>query len=243
MSFSIPSLTVAIPTMRRWAFLEKSLPVYLSHSLVEYVLICDETGEDIDAIQASQWGKHPKLIFRKNPKRLGIYHNKRQCIELAPTEWVAVLDSDNFFGEEFFDTLGGIWANEDANPSHFYACGKGLFVNENGTITNPIDGFGGTKLSKEAWNDFFNKPKWNYMLNDGNWIVHTSSLACLPKDARDEDILATDAIYMARLFVIGGFTYDIRNELSYIHSVHKGSSWIQNNDACMKIWNSTNWKI
>ncbi len=243
MSFQIPLVTVAIPTMHRWNFLEKSLPTYLNHSLVQHVLICDETGHDIEAIQASQWGKHPKLIYHKNPTRLGIYFNKRQCIALAPTEWVAVLDSDNFFGEEFFDNLAQIWIKEGANPKHFYACGKGLFVNETGTITNPIDGFGGTKISKESRNDFFNRPKWNYMLNDGNWTVHKSVLECLPTNVKDEHILATDAIYMARLFVLGGFTYNIRDELAYIHSIHKGSSWVQNNDACMKIWNSTNWKI
>ena len=243
MSFSIPRLTVAIPTMRRWAFLEKSLPVYLNHPIIESVLICDETGEDADAIQASPWASHPKLIVHRNPQRLGIYFNKRQCIELASTEWVAVLDSDNFFGEEFFDSLAALWAKEDANQTHFYACGKGLFVNETGTITNPIDGFGGTKLTKETWNDIFSKPKWNYMLNDGNWIVPRSVLSCLPMNVCDEDILATDAIYMARLFVLGGYTYDIREELSYIHSIHKGSSWVQNNDACTRIWNSTNWKL
>ena len=236
-------LTVAIPTMRRWAFLEKSLPLYLNHPLIEYVLICDETGEDIDAIQASQWSSHPKLILHKNPERLGIYFNKRKCIEIAPTDWVAVFDSDNFFGTDFFDSLASIWANEGADPTHFYACGTALFVKETGTITNPIDGFGGVKLTKETWNDIFSRSKWNYILNDGNWIVPRSVLSYLPTNVRDEDILATDAIYMARLFVQGGFTYDIRKELSYIHSVHEGSSWIQNGDACMKIWNSTNWKL
>jgi len=239
----LSGLTVAIPTMRRWAFLEKSLPLYLSHPVIEYVLICDETGEDIDAIQASQWSSHPKLILHKNLERLGIYFNKRQCIERAPTDWVAVLDSDNFFGGDFFDSLASIWAKEGADPTHFYACGTALFVNESGTITNPIDGFGGTKITKENWNDIFSKPKWNYILNDGNWIVPRAVLSCLPTNVRDEDILATDAIYMARLFVQGGFTYDIRKELSYIHSVHGQSSWIQNGDACRTIWNSTNWKI
>lgn len=240
---SNPELTVAIPTMRRWAFLEKSLPVYFNHPLVKHVLICDETGEDSDAIQASQWAGHSKLILQRNRTRLGIYFNKRQCIDLAPTEWVAVLDSDNFFDEAFFTNLASIWAKEGAKPNHFYACGRGLFVHEDGSIHNPIDGFGGFQLTSQTWNDIFNRQRWNFMLNDGNWVVPRKVLSCLPTDVRDEDILATDAIYMARLFVKGGYTYDIRDELTYIHSVHKGSSWIQNGDACMKIWNSTNWKL
>ena len=67
-----PELTIAIPTMKRWNFfLERSLPIYLQCSLVKYVLICDETGEDIEAILKSPFANHPKLILHKNPKRLG----------------------------------------------------------------------------------------------------------------------------------------------------------------------------
>lgn len=240
---SVPKLTVAIPTMRRWPFLQKNLPIFLNHPFVEKVLICDETGEDIDAILKSEFGFHPKLVLKRNDHRLGIYYNKRQCMELAPTEWVAVLDSDNFFGEDFFTNLQALWQKEGANPSHFYACGRGLFINETGSVTNPIDGFAGFKIHRENWNSFFDLPKWNYMLNDGNWVVHQSVLQYLPTDVLDKDILATDAIFMARRFVMGGFTYDIRDELSYIHSVHSGSSWIQNGDQNNRIWNSTNWKI
>lgn len=238
-----PQLTVAIPTMRRWPFLAKNLPIFLNHPFIQKVLVCDETGEDTEAILGSQWANHPKLILKRNETRLGIYYNKRQCIELAPTEWVGVLDSDNFFGEDFFNALQAIWEKEGADSKHFYACGRGLFLNENGSMSNPIDGFGGIRLDKTNWNDIFNKDKWNYMLNDGNWIVHRSVLECLPTDVEDKNILATDAIYMARRFVLGGFTYNIREELAYIHTVHNGSSWIQQSDENMRIWNSTNWKI
>jgi hypothetical protein len=238
-----PELTVAIPTMRRWSFLEKNLPVYLEHPFIRKVLICDETGEDIEAILSSKWAEHPKLILKKNEKRLGIYYNKRQCIEISPTEWVAVLDSDNFFEDTFFYELQTLWRREGANPNHFYASGRGIFIHEDGGITNPINGFGGFKLDKTNWNDIFNVPRWNYMLNDGNWVVHRSVLSCLPTDVLDEDILATDAIFMAKRFVQAGFVYNIREELSYIHSVHKGSSWIQQGDENNRIWNSTNWKI
>lgn len=239
-----PQLTIAIPTMRRWNFfLERSLPIYLQCSFVKYVLICDETGEDIEAILKSPFAKSPKLILHKNSRRLGIYHNKRQCIALSPTEWVAVLDSDNFFDVPFFETLEKIWKTEGADLKKFYACGKALFLHEDGKEVYPLEGFGGTTLDASSWNAFFEKPKWNYMLNDGNWVVPKSVLECLPRDVKDEDILATDAIYMARLFVQGGYTYDIRQELSYIHMVHKGSSWTSQSTENNRIWKSTNWKL
>lgn len=236
-------LTVAIPTMRRWKFLEKTLPLYLHHPFIENVVICDETGEDVDAIIAAGWNRHPKLLLHKNPSRLGIYYNKRKCIEVSPTEWIAVLDSDNFFDAQFFNTLEAMWKKEGALIDHFYACGNGMFIDEEKTCHNPLKGFGGTKLTKESWNAFFDKPKWNYMLNDGNWVVHCSVLNTLPTNVRDEEILATDAMFMARCFVAHGYTYDIREELTYIHPVHKESSWMLQGEENMRIWKSTNWKL
>jgi len=100
----IQGFTVAIPTMRRWSsFLEKSIPQYLDYDLVSYVVVCDETGEDAKALLESPYANHPKLKVYTNPKRLGAYLNKRQCIEKAPSDWVAVLDSDNIFSEDFFE--------------------------------------------------------------------------------------------------------------------------------------------
>lgn len=240
---SAPSLTVAIPTMRRWGFLEKTLPTYLSNALIHAVVICDETGEDADAIEASEFAAHPKLKVYRNPTRLGIYYNKRKCIEVSPTDWVAVLDSDNLFDHGFFDTLKDIWTHEGANPKHFYAAGNALFISDTGAISNRLQSFAGIQLHAGTWNQIFDYPQWNYMLNDGNWVVHRSVLTVLPTTVRDEDILATDAIFMARLFVQNGYVYDIRHELFYIHAIHKSSSWNLFRQGNMRIWESTNWKL
>jgi glycosyltransferase involved in cell wall biosynthesis len=238
-------LTVAIPTMRRWdRFLSQSLPEYLESINIEAVVISDETGEDVAAIRASPWANHPKLILHVNAKQLGIYYNKLNCIRLAPTDWIAILDSDNFFDKTFFANLQEIWYTEGATPKHFYACGNGKFINEmNGEVKNPIQPFADTLWSRDNWNTIFDVKGWNFMLNDGNWTVHKSVLDVFPTDIDDKDILATDAIYMVREMVAAGYTYDIRGELSYTHMIHKGSSWSANVDANMRIWRSTNWKI
>lgn len=240
----IPQITVAIPTMRRYEnFLKHFLPTYLGHPLVKHVLICDETGEDADAIERD-FGSNPKMIVKRNPKRLGMYHNKRKCIEESPTEWVGVFDSDNFFPNEYFHNLAVLWLREGAKPDHFYASGTALFHNlKDNSASNPLEGFGGTKITKENWNDVFSKPRWNYMLNDGNYLLHKSVLPHMPADIPDNNIRATDSIFMCRSFVNAGFTFDIRNELSYIHHIHDGNGWNDEVDENMKIWNNTNWKF
>ena len=44
-------LTIAIPTMRRFTFLRETLPTFLAHDGVGEVIVCDETGEDVEEIQ------------------------------------------------------------------------------------------------------------------------------------------------------------------------------------------------
>ena len=241
----IPPLTVAIPTMKRWdRFLFKYLPVYLESPQVTKVLICDETGEDIDAIEQSQWANHPKLILHRNKERLGIYHNKRQCIELSPTEWVGVFDSDNFFPQEYFDTLEDLWTREGANQMKFYACGNAIFINDDTNVaTKPLERFRGLTLNKENWNTIFSQPFWNFLLNDGNWVVHQSVINVLPRNVLDKDILAADAIYMVHIFVKAGYIFHIDPDLSYYHITHNGSTWTTTAKDSLRIFNETNWFI
>lgn len=236
-------LTVAIPTMNRWEkYLSRTLPTYLNAPQIAEVLICDENGNDIEAILASEWAGNPKLTLHKNSKRLGIYHNKRQCIELAKNPWVCVLDSDNIFNEQYFCTLEEIFQKEGPKPNHFLACSDAIFINENtGEITKPIEHFSGYEISKENWNGIFGQPRWNFLLNDGNWMVPKSVLSTLPKDVEDKDILAADAIYMVHKFVKGGYIFDIRGELSYFHMVHDESTWKATATESNRIFMGTNW--
>lgn len=247
-------LTVAIPTMNRWdGFLEYSLPEYLANPFIQAVVICDENGNDIRAIQ-QHIGPHPKLILRQNEHRLHAYLNKRQCIELAPTEWVAVLDSDNFFPREFFDTLEKIWKTEGAQPRHFYGAGHILFTDHKqmertprGIIIHPgRDTLGGRfsgLLTAANWNASLQVQDWNLMLNDGNWIVPKSALAALPASLPAETVLALDAIVMAKMFVQAGYTYNIRNELAYIHTNHPICYWHETETESMKLFSATDWRL
>lgn len=236
-------LTVAIPTMRRWkGFLEKSLPTFLHNDHVSQVVICDETGEDFDAIQKSKWFQHPKLSLYKNEKKLGMYANKRRCIEQSKTEWVAVLDSDNIFPEAFFETLMDTWANKP-DPKTVYASSEiiRLFL-KTGESEERTKQFAGLKINKENWNTMFTKKGWNFLLNDGNWVAHRSVLDVWP--AMDEDkIKATDSIRIVRNFILGGFTYYSVPDLSYIHTVHDDSEWKKTEKESTKIFVTTDWKI
>jgi glycosyltransferase involved in cell wall biosynthesis len=237
--------TVAIPTMRRWStFLEKSLPQYLEFDLVSHLVICDETGEDAAAIAASPYANNPKLHVYTNSKRLGAYLNKRQCLEKAPTDWVAVLDSDNIFSEDYFEKAYETLKKESLNPTLVLASADHirLFV-KTGAQENRTAHFSGLRVTRSNWNTVLQMPNWNFILNDGNYIVHKKFVSSLSPKYTLEQVYASDAILAAKQFVESGATYYFVPGLSYIHTVHEDSEWLKTDRESTRVLNTTDWRI
>lgn len=237
-----PPLTIAIATMRRWSFLKDSLPLYLDRPEVAEVVVCDETGEDYEAILKSPFGTHPKLRLFKNPARLGIYENKLKAASIATQDWIAVLDSDNLFTNEWFETLHTI--PFDTNAKTIIASADFKSVNtETGKVSYTCKQFSGLTLNATNWNSTLRKPGWNFLLNDGNWIIPKAAVAALPTNVKSCDLEAADAIYMLRQFVMSGFNVYYAPDLEYTHIVHPGSSWLQTESASGRILVNTDWRI
>lgn len=236
--------TVAIPTMRRYNFLAKCIPQYLDNPLITSVVVCDETGEDVKQIEKQSWGKHPKLRLHINQKRLGMYYNKRRCMELSPTEWVAVLDSDNIFPEEFFEALFDLWRDEGAEQKTVYASGQIVRVFlKTGESEERTKHFAGMRITAANWNKVLSTPSWNFLLNDGNWIGHRSLLDAWPTDISEEQIRATDSIRIVRNFIQKGITYFIVPELRYLHTVHDDSEWTKTEAESSYLLARTEWRV
>lgn len=212
----------------------------LDNPLITAVVICDETGEDIDQIEKQSWGKHPKLRLHRNPKRLGMYYNKRKCMEVSPTDWVAVLDSDNIFPEEFFEVL-----QETVKDSKtVYASGQIVRVFlKTGESEEKTKQFSGISINRSNWNTVLQTPGWNFLLNDGNWIGHKSLLQAWPTDVKEEQIRATDSLRIVRNFILKGYTYSVVPELRYIHTVHDDSEWLKTEAESSYLLATTNWLI
>lgn len=241
----MPELTVAIPTMRRWnEFLQKSLPLYLANENIKHIVVCDETGEDAAAIRASLFASNPKLHLYVNERRLGAYQNKRKCIEKSPTDWVAVLDSDNIFPDDFFEVALDTLRRENYNPKVVLAAGDSLrlFV-KTGAQEMRTEHFKGLRITRQNWNRVLEMPAWNFLLNDGNYIVHKSTHAYLSPNYTLAQVQAADAILAAKQFVQNGCTYYIVPDLRYIHTVHDDSEWLKTDRDSTRILNTTDWRV
>jgi glycosyltransferase involved in cell wall biosynthesis len=235
-------LTVAIPTLRRWSFLQKTLPSLLENDLISYIVISDETGEDIKQIQASSYGTQSKLILSTNTEILGMYRNKRKCLELAPTEWVAVLDSDNLFPEAFFETIMDELQTADQKTIYASAHIVRLFM-KTGESEERTGHFSGQRINMDNWNTTLQTRAWNFLLNDGNWVAHKSLLEAWPLDLPESKIKATDSLMIVRNAVLAGFTYYIVPGLRYIHTVHDDSEWIKTEQISSFLLATTVWTI
>ncbi len=238
-----PFLCIAIPTMNRWNFLKQNLPLFLSRPEVLEVVICDETGDDVKEIEASSLHNHPKLRCYTNPTRLGIYHNKRKALSLAKAPWVAVVDSDNSFPESWFEVLAD--SIDLKNEKKMYGSASFRSVNlVTGDIQQHCAHFEDVTLNKHNWNKIIAIPKWNFLLNDGNWVVHRNAIQHLPEDVpKTYEPAATycDAIYSLRCFIQAGYSIWYVPELFYIHTVHPGSSWLTREKPSTIAFNTTNW--
>ena len=235
-------LTVAIPTLRRWGFLQKTLPSLLDNDLISWVVISDETGEDIKQIQATEYATNSKLILSTNTEILGMYRNKRRCLELAPTEWVAVLDSDNVFPEAFFETIMDELQTADQKTIYASANIVRLFL-KTGESEERTQHFSGKKINQSNWNETLQTRAWNFLLNDGNWIAHKSLLEAWPLDLPESKIKATDSLMIVRNAVLSGFTYYVLPGLRYIHTVHDDSEWIKTEQVSSFLLATTVWTI
>ena len=230
-------LTIAIPTMRRWSFLKTMLPVFLARPEVSEVILCDETGEDAAEAQAS-FGTNPKLKIHVNEKRLGIYENKKKVLGLAKG-WVALLDSDNVFPDEWFEYLAYL---DFSDKTKIYGSADFKSLEETGKVTTPCQEFSGMTLDKTTWNTFLHKPKCFLLLNDGNWIIHSDARMALI-DINSSVVHAADAAFMLFLFINKGYTIEYPAGLEYIHTVHSGSSWNEMKDASLKVLLETDWRV
>jgi len=235
-------LTVAIPTMKRWSFLKESIPIYLNRPEVGEVIICDETGEDVNAISLSSFRSHPKLRLFINDSIQGIYRNKVKCMNLARYRWIALLDSDNYFMDDWFERLNSVIEKE--NPKKIYASASFLTSNLHTGITEtPAASFINTRIRKANWNSILEQKGWNILLNDGNWVISKEASDVLTGGKHSLSLYAADAIYMLREFIKNGYEIWYVPGLDYIHTVHSESSWLLTEKQSTRILTTTPWRL
>jgi len=215
------SISVCIPTMRRFSFLRESIPNYLANPHVTELVITDETGEDYAAITAAF--SHSKLRVYQNERRLGSVENKQRAASYATSEFIAILDSDNFADIAYFEAFKRYLATHAVPRTSVFLPSK---ANPNFDYTM----YSGQTLNKSTIRQYY--PKIETCLNTMNMIIPRAFLAQFnlmsDKPMCDVTSGAYDALYFSlyALFNMNA-TLIIVDGMEYEHRVHDGSWYIQ----------------
>ena len=229
--------TLCIPTMDRFdGFLNKYLPLYLNNAMVGEIIIGDENGNDVEKIKQA-FPDQPKLKLFTNETRLGPFLNKLAVCAKATNEWIALIDSDNFAGEDYFQVAGAylehlqprgkniILAPAKALPRFDFSHMAGLIYKKGNFAAHRL--FESRVLTPYlARNDI--------LINTGNYVLNKYLINNLNLAAEQQNIprsSACDVVYLnTLLFEQLDLNMHIVPHLEYTHVVHEGSLYMQTKD-------------
>ena len=214
-----PQISVCIPTMDRFdTFLHKYIPLYLENPHINEIIICDENGNDYEKI--NKVFSHEKLFVFKNESKLGALRNKFNVGSRATSEYVCILDSDNFADESYFVAFKEFIRKNGPDPNTIYSpsvAGPFNFTNFIGkTITKDNISFSGEGGDMSC------------LLNTMNFII-SKVLLNIVSDymAKNEDTnasFAADAVYFNMIALCcNDFKFEVIPGMTYDHVVHDGS--------------------
>lgn len=213
------SISVCIPTMRRFSFLKESIPKYLENPHVNELVIVDETGEDYSAI--TQAFSHPKLRVYQNESRLGMLKNKLRAASYATSDYIAILDSDNFADCNYFEAFKTFISSYSFSSS----C---VFLPCSAIPNFNFRNWCGIPITKDNVRQFY--PHIDTCMNTMNSIIPREFLSrfdILSDKPTCDQIGCYDSQYFTlyTMFHMNGTLFVVDN-MEYQHRVHDESGWL-----------------
>lgn len=229
-------ISVCIPTMDRFdTFLHKYIPLYLANPHINEIIICDENGNDYEKIKKAF--SHEKLFVFKNDSRLGALNNKFNVGSRASSEYVCIMDSDNFADESYFLAFKEFIRKNGPEPTTIYSpsiAGCFNYTNFIGkTITKDNISFSGEGAGGGM----------TCLLNTMNFIIPKklwmNLIDYITKFEDQTEKFAADAVYFNMIALCcNNCKFEVIPEMTYDHVVHDGSYYISTQGQSAAIFNS-----
>lgn len=201
--------------MDRFDFLQRFLPHYLENPLISEIIISDENGNDTKQIQTKF--ANEKIVCYINEKRLGPFRNKLSALCRAKSDFIALIDSDNFADLAYFQ------AAKNYIEKHHLTKNFVLMP----SFAKPRFNY---KSVPENFSLFENSEPYMVCFNTGNYILSKDVLDL--KLIKDKTIIdhssACDVILFNTLLLEQKQTrFYVVPDLEYEHTVHDGSIYLQ----------------
>jgi hypothetical protein len=241
--------SLCIATMNRYDdFLSKYLPLYIDNPLIDEIIITDETGDDAMKIWSDFTS--PKIKIFINDERLGPLKNKMKAMRHASNEWIALIDSDNFADNKYFEVASRFILTLPKSENTSIIAPSFSKPGNNDTKSKDHEGFDFTAFQGRNLSlSYLRSLPQQYLrtcqdnitvlLNQGNYIINKHLVDNISLAAEDPDLIdnssSFDVIYFnTLLYEQFGFALNfyVIAGLEYQHSVHANSIYLITRDKC-----------
>lgn len=103
-AMEVPTLSIAIPTYKRFGLLKETLESVFALEFsfpVEILVVDNDTEQPELAIAEMSVFHDKKFVYYKNNENLGMFGNWNQCINLARGKYITLLHDDDIFLPDF----------------------------------------------------------------------------------------------------------------------------------------------
>ena len=229
----MPSLALCIPTMNRFdTFLKDYLPSYLQYlkeGVIDEIVICDETGDDYQKIMDT-FGSLPNFKIIKNDSILGVFKNKLKVSSLASSNYIALIDSDNFCDATYFNTVKKYIYEKE----HMFS--KSVILSPCFAKPNfNYKQFEKAVVTRENFKHFYYAGNFETLLNTGNYVLNKNIInKVIFDDSVMHVITAADVLYFNLLAFLqfDDLQLHVVENLEYTHVVHSGSIYTNTIHNC-----------
>lgn len=221
-------ISIAIPFYNTSQYFLDCIKHAINDDFVSEIVVNDDLSNE------NEWEKinciisdlnNEKIRLYRNSINLGGFKNKYETIKKCSSEWVYLLDSDNYLDETTLDTIKAI---KDVDTNICYCPQIMVMFRDNGKIDREVNfdypydkiGFAESKKSMSHIN-------FPMFLNTGNFIVNREKHLERMYDAyhNQEPLSCCSIAFQYNWMLNGGYTKIVPN-FKYFHRLRDDSYWM-----------------
>lgn len=210
-------ISLCITTMNRYEMTVNCFKRIIGDKRIAEIIISDDCSSDNSyEMLLNHFIDNSKVKLFRNNERKGVYENKKIAVELASSERVCIIDSDNEFSTNYLDKLYEqptwnrkvILAPSWAHPAFDYRSLIGQTITKE-TVSRILKA---NRIAGTCLNTF------NFFVNREEYLS-----VWIPNDK----VNISDSIYFNMLWLQAGNEIKVIEGLEYYHKVHEGSNYKQ----------------
>jgi len=235
-------ISLCITTMDRFdIFLSKYIDKYIEYlnaGLIDEIIINDENGNDYDKINEKYKElllENPKIKVFKNEHRLGVFLNKLKVCSHASNKYIALIDSDNFPNETYFEIVNEYIKNNEGSFSENIILAPSRSINHNESPFLNYKEFENQIITRANIKEHIDKLKFQVLLNTGNYILSKKITDNIQYNQNIMDIISgCDVVYFNLLafMQVSDLQLHVVEGLEYSHTEHENGEYNRRHAYC-----------